>query len=219
MNNPLVSILIPTRRRPERLYKTLKSIYDTVEDLTLVEVRVRYDNDDLYTYNYHVQCLASDLIQNDWLKAEFWKSITWLCGERMKGYDSLNLMYTELAEEANGKYIMICNDDFWFETQGWDRALVELDKTIPNDVEPIIQFNTKAYGCYEGGPFPITKNQVWKKVHLGHDLIIAAIPQPADITLHQIVMKLLNGKTYYLDKHFWCHDRDDDDTLREHRKL
>lgn len=189
----LVSVLIPSRARPERLQKTLNSVMETVENPSIVEVLIRLDNDDHHRYG----------------------GLTWagpevgiLRGERMKGYASLNLMYTELAEVATGKYVMIMNDDCWFLTKGWDSALA----AIP-DGNFIIQFDTLEYGKYEGGPFPVVKNQEWKRFGF------PAIGEPADTWLDDTLRKANGYQTVWLDGHYLKHDRDNDEQLAAHRKL
>lgn len=191
----LISVLIPSRARPERLQKTLESLWATVDDPSRVEVLVRFDLDDV---------AASPANMTNLLHLPY--KVMW--GHRMRGYASLNLMYTELAEVAQGKYVMIMNDDCTFETKGWDTALAAIE-----DGNNIIQFDTLEYGCYEGGPFPIVHNQEWKKFGM------PAIADPADTQLDYLLRKQNGYTTRWLMGYYLKHDRDNDELLAEHRKL
>lgn len=105
----LVSFLLPSRGRPQRLVGSLQSIAATCLDPTCYEVLVRADVDDDAT---------RDAVRemNDPHNICF-------VGERGRGYLDLHLMVNQLAANAVGLYLFLWNDDAFMLTHGWDEVL------------------------------------------------------------------------------------------------
>lgn len=98
-----VSVLIPSRGRPEQLNATVQSLKTNAENE--IEVLVRFDDDDDEVSQ----------IEEDY-------GATWKFGPRY-GYEGLHKYYNELAEHATGDWLMIWNDDSTMKTKGWDTRI------------------------------------------------------------------------------------------------
>lgn len=112
-NKPaLISILVPTRGRPEMFKRMYDSICATVTYPRSVEVIAWLDEDDLSQWDY-----AS--IELGDVDGEF------IVGERRL----LSECWNECYKESNGEIVMHCGDDLTFNTKGWDkRVRDEFDK-------------------------------------------------------------------------------------------
>ena len=91
----MISVLVPSRERPELLARSVESLGDAE-----IEVLVRVDEDDPRLDGYAAR--FADLV----------------VGPR-HGYGSLHHYYNELAERARGDWLFIWNDDCVMETRGW----------------------------------------------------------------------------------------------------
>lgn len=108
-----VSVMIPSRGRPDLLAKSIASLLDTAEGD--VEVLVRFDDDDKETAGA-VPHKGSEVV-SEWagkIKVKF--------GQR-HGYRNLHLYYNELAEIASGDWLLLWNDDAVMNTEGWDAKI------------------------------------------------------------------------------------------------
>ena len=101
----LISILLPTRKRPHNLLRLLASLASTTELPEKVEVILRYDSDDRETqelvfpsYPFH---------------------ITHCKGPRI----GMGGLTTDCYRASKGDCIVLANDDVVFHTKGWDRIL------------------------------------------------------------------------------------------------
>lgn len=113
-NRPaLISILLPSRGRPDQLNDLLESIYSTVAHKRFIEVIVRLDRDD---------------------NSDYWNKIThpvtFLRGERRL----LSELWNECATEASGEILMHCGDDIRFRTPGWDMQVREAFAAVPDRI-------------------------------------------------------------------------------------
>jgi len=95
-----ISVLVPTRRRVERLKRFLESYSATRADRSQVELVFRCDNDDPDTIGF--------LCSFDW---------KFIVGPRVKGYKSLPSFYNEMVKIASGDLLICGNDDMLFETR------------------------------------------------------------------------------------------------------
>lgn len=111
----MISILCPTRGRPELLQRMVNSMYDTVALFTNYEVLIYVDNDD--------PCLAAyDSIICDPPIVKIGESI------------SVGQAWNILAREAAGDYFLMGNDDQVYMTPYWDRLLLDiLSERMPKD--------------------------------------------------------------------------------------
>ena len=191
---PIVSILIPTRGRANRLLKTLASLRETASSLDNYEVILRVDEDDEET---QFADFNSDEMRH------------MLIRERV-GYGRLGEMYDEMAAMAQAPWIWIMNDDCEVKGRGWDTQIKDysFERVI---FQP--EFYQLNQSVYRGGgyTFPVVPNGCWR--------IAGNLKEPVDAYLDQLLrvdngwkVKLLEGITV-------SHVRDNDSTLEEHRKL
>ena len=90
----MISVLVPSRERPELLARSLDSLGEG--DL---EVLVRVDEDDP--------------------RLEGYSRFPGLIVGPRHGYRRLNHYYNELAERARGDWLLLWNDDSFMETPDW----------------------------------------------------------------------------------------------------
>lgn len=191
----LCAILIPTRKRVDRFWKTFKSIHDTATSKDY-QVVVRIDDDDEESN----ECIRSN------------KRIQVLSGPRGRGYGDLNKMYTQCALATDADFVWIMNDDCTVEGD-WMERLANAPRT-GHILQPLYIGNGPSiYTASEGGPFPVVPNRCWM------DYGWEEIHDPADSALDEL-LRIRNGwKTCWMDAVKVQHDRDTDDKLSDHRKL
>lgn len=122
----MISILCPTRARPELYKRSIVSLLDNADNPANVQILARLDEDDDYhAYEGLPGMLLVDLPY---------------------GYEGQHRYNNQLAEHATGDWLMIWNDDALCKTQSWDSIieshagrfeLLSLDNNQP-----------KAYGCF-----------------------------------------------------------------------
>lgn len=95
-----ISILCPTRGRPESMKRLLASIMDTAT--VLPEIVFYIDEDDQLSLNTMNEIGASQ--------------VRCVIGERI----TLSKMWNRCADVATGEILMQCGDDIVFKTNGWD---------------------------------------------------------------------------------------------------
>lgn len=100
-----VSVLIPTRKRVEKL-KGLIASYEKTSSERTSELIFRVDDDDKETLDELYKTRYSHLI-----------------GSRLDGYKSLPSFFNDLACYANGELLLCGNDDMEFKTPGWAEIL------------------------------------------------------------------------------------------------
>jgi glycosyltransferase involved in cell wall biosynthesis len=99
----MISILSPTRKRPNNVTRLVNSIVDTVNDLRNVELLVYIDDDD--EESIPALSAAAERI-----------NVNAVQGNKLIG----SQMYNELAKLAQGDIIMFAADDIVFKTKNWD---------------------------------------------------------------------------------------------------
>lgn len=104
MNIKKFSIIFPTRERPGLLDRLLKSIVATTKNINDIEVLVAYDTDDIVTKSYISQYREMP--------------VTWVECKRSKNLS--RDYYSHLSKIADGRWIVIINDDVEFKTKNWD---------------------------------------------------------------------------------------------------
>jgi hypothetical protein len=117
--NLLATVLLPTRGRPDSLARSLESLESYVTYPEDVEIWIRVDNDDKAT--------------QDFLDARGRRKILVhrVVDFRGNGYADLHLMYNQLCQNAEGRFLFLWNDDALMLTNGWDRELVKHDDGKP----------------------------------------------------------------------------------------
>lgn len=113
------SIICPTRKRPASISRLLKSIRDTSDNLSNVEILFYVDCDDTVT-----QATIPNIIATNKDIA-----IKWIIGPRIL----LCQMSNELCKIASGDAFFLCGDDVVFESKGWDFEITkEFEKSKDN---------------------------------------------------------------------------------------
>jgi hypothetical protein len=112
-----VSLLVPTRNRPDYLKKFIASYFATTSGGNDSEIVFRIDFDDPKT----LQILAE-------------YDFPIIIGPRRLGYRSLPGFYNEMARLASGDILMCCNDDVVIETPGWPQLIIEAANKYPDGI-------------------------------------------------------------------------------------
>jgi hypothetical protein len=107
----MISLLVPTRQRPQNVERLWKSIIETATVPSDIEM-VLYVDDDDDSYNN----LAFPL--------------TIVRGPRIV----LSEMWNKAAEKANGDILMYAADDIVFRTPNWDSLVIDKFKNIPDGI-------------------------------------------------------------------------------------
>lgn len=131
-----VSVLVPTRGRPDHLRTMLASYAQTAVGDTS-ELIFRVDDDDLATRE-----LLADQPQV-------------IVGPRLEGYQSLPRFYNECYAAAAGDVLLCGNDDMIFATPGWAPIVLEAANRYPDG---LFNFGVKVYN-ESHYPFSIISKQ------------------------------------------------------------
>lgn len=107
----MISIMIPTRGRLEMIDACVRSILDTANDPTIVEIVVYTDDD--------------DSSYDDW---NFPENVKIIQGPRKK----LSAYFS--MEGCTGDIFLMCNDDVRFRTQDWDIKVLEVFLRSPDKI-------------------------------------------------------------------------------------
>ena len=107
-----ISLIIPSRERPQKLLEMLNSALNSAKSPELIEFVIYLDNDDNSDY---------ELFQN---------LATIVRGERVY----MGKMFSECILKATGKTIIVCNDDVVVKTKKWDDILYEKLKLYDDNV-------------------------------------------------------------------------------------
>lgn len=132
-----VSVLVPTRGRPDHLRTLLASYARTLVGETS-ELVFRVDDDDLETR----EILADQPHV--------------VVGPRLDGYRSLPTFYNELLAASTGDVLLCGNDDMAFQTYGWAPLVLEAANRYPDG---LFNFGVKAHN-ESHYPFSIVSRQV-----------------------------------------------------------
>ena len=143
----MISVIAPSRGRPERLQQSIDSLALTSADPTSYEVIVALDEDDADNYWAITGC-------------------RFLVIPDRPGYRNLHVYFNALADEASGEWHFGWNDDATMQTEGWDARI--------NEHEPDYLLSAIDHYHGRGMPtFPIWPAQ-WVKI-LGHVSLSCAI--------------------------------------------
>lgn len=116
---PLISVLVPTRKRVPLLRSMMQSLLMTAsESGNQVEVIARLDFDDDETLEY----------LRDWRWGPF------IVGPRYDGYATLAMFINEAARLSTANLLIVVNDDVEFKTKDWDVKLVEAAMQFPDGI-------------------------------------------------------------------------------------
>lgn len=110
---PLISVLLPTRKRVSILRDSLKSLLDKATDTSRIELLIAHDEDDQESRDFFNSTSWVDFVES--------YGCGWHVTESVRhGYRDLHLYLNDLAARAQGKWIFFWTDDTLMETQGWD---------------------------------------------------------------------------------------------------
>ncbi|HEY3787207.1 MAG TPA: glycosyltransferase family A protein, partial [Urbifossiella sp.] len=102
---PLLSLIVPTRGRPEQLRTMLASVAATARNPERVEIILVIDSDDLFEPPATFPTL----------------NIKRIIGAPGRTMGQLN---RDGYEASRGQYVMLLNDDVIVRTRGWDRTVL-----------------------------------------------------------------------------------------------
>jgi glycosyltransferase involved in cell wall biosynthesis len=108
-----ISILTPTRNRPNNCERFIKSIYNTAWERGGIELLFYVDKDDPAVEAY------KDLERH--CKTEYigLYNVRFIIGEPQ----SVSISWNDLAKECTGDVLIMGNDDLVYRTPGWDQTL------------------------------------------------------------------------------------------------
>ena len=115
-NPPIISLLMPTRKRLERVNTFLKSVVSTASDLTRIEVIIAIDEDDS----------ISTQITSPHPNLHIVKTIA--------PRTTMGGLNTRCHENASGSILMLVNDDIQIRTKNWDTHIIEGDQQFPDKI-------------------------------------------------------------------------------------
>jgi hypothetical protein len=119
----MISLLTPTRKRPERLKKMIESVFDTAANLEGVEI-VAYIGEDDNSY------AEMDPGTADSLSAASRRFVKFVYGPRVIFSD----LWNQAAKHARGDIFMLCADDVFFRTRGWDVVVEAAFAQVPDRI-------------------------------------------------------------------------------------
>lgn len=106
--DPLVSVLIPTRGRPQWLWESMTSLWETADNRGNVEFLLKVDDDDTATIDF-----LKDTIHPT-------APVKVFTSPRGRGYAEIHHWINQLAGHAKGTWLLVWNDDARMLTKGWD---------------------------------------------------------------------------------------------------
>ena len=124
-DNAQIVLCIPTRHRPLRIRETLKSINETVQDYSAVQIAIYVDNDDTMTHEQTLQ--------------EEFKNLNILCvrGDRVDGSERYNI----LADKTKANILGYFADDVIFISTAWEKQAMKLFDEISDQILLINPWN------------------------------------------------------------------------------
>ena len=114
-----ITILLPTRGRPQLLEKSIKSLMEKATDPTDIEIMLGLDDDDTETTEYIKETIAPYLQElGVEARANIFKPL---------GYENLHTYVNTLAGASLGEWLFFWNDDCVMVTEGWDDVIRQHD--------------------------------------------------------------------------------------------
>ena len=139
--NPLVSVLLPTRGRPKWLSQSIQSLSRQAVQPDKVEFLFRADADDLETIEicrFYCEKLPNARV---------------LIDKRGLGYREMHLWINTLCKLARGDWLLVWNDDALMATPKWDEILSQVQvqscHNNPDVYMLVIPVNRRPLYCTE----------------------------------------------------------------------
>lgn len=107
-----ISVMFPTRGRPQMAHRSIQRLIDTASDNKDIEYLLAVDIDDKQTFDYFEQTMVPLLSDQ---KISFHIFIL----DRY-GYQNLYVYINFLAAQSQGNWMMFWNDDCIMQSQNWD---------------------------------------------------------------------------------------------------
>lgn len=168
---PRISIMFPTRGRPDRAFGAIHGAFFRASAPEKIEAVIRCDDDDPML----------DVYRQLYIDSPHHESITLLVGPRYRGYLDLNKHWNELGAVVRGDWIWALNDDAIVEVRGWDEMVYahDADARIPCVLAP---HDNSAAPVYYWCAFPIFTRVIIEKT--GHATVFSSIDNWMDEVIH-----------------------------------
>lgn len=114
-----ISILLATRGRTTALDRSLRSLVDTADDISKVQILLAMDKDDTVGTEFF-RTTVKPYLDSERV------AYTAMLFEPM-GYTRLHIYNNKMAAQTSSRWLMIWNDDAIMETQGWDREIMQYE--------------------------------------------------------------------------------------------
>jgi hypothetical protein len=137
MHDYKISLLLPTRGRTQSLETSIRSLIDLAHDISGIEIRLAFDEDDQVGKEYFKTSIEPLLSQRE-------VSYTALEFPRL-GYKRLNVYYNLLAKDSRSDWLFAWNDDAIMQTKGWDQEITKYSG----------QFRLLRVRTHQGHPYSI----------------------------------------------------------------
>jgi hypothetical protein len=122
----MISILTPTRSRPENVKRLVSSIFATANNPNEIEILFYVDEDD-FTFPIEMES----------------ENVRVIRGPRMW----LSLMQNILFSQCRGEIIMYAGDDVVFKTHGWDTSVIEAFNKFPDKLVLVYPNDLATHGA------------------------------------------------------------------------
>lgn len=190
-----ISVLLPTRKRPNGLRAAVTTLMDLASRPEQVEYVFATDTDDASVFEILKTNVGSIFAEG---QAHEMRT------ERL-GYHRMHDYYNELAARAKGELLFIWNDDTEMQTKGWDELLL----AAIEPKRPLVQFMRRNSYDKADETFPVVDRRIFEAVgHLANhcyvDLWLGRVSAAAG------VMHLRNDVVFH--HHRWTDGVQDDNS-------
>lgn len=148
MNNPIISVCLPTRGRFPLLKESITSLSKNCYDINNFELLLGIDEDDVETLKK----------VEEFSKENKKLNIRWLISERY-GYKGLHKYLNNLCKISKGELLFLWNDDARIDTKNWD---LKIKKYLEEKNKMLFLFldNVKPQNMYCN--FPLVSRKVYE---------------------------------------------------------
>ena len=118
MTRPLITVLLPTRKRTAMVKKSITTVLELATDPSRLHIAIAYDSDDAESETYFGSNEWKSLVENTSATQEVHEI-------NRLGWTALHEYYNFLATNIDSEWYFIWNDDAFMQTQGWDQEIWE----------------------------------------------------------------------------------------------